>query len=413
MRMDASVNIGAVCGPTFSALSSLCTLDAVRKPAFRSFASNFSSSKTTGKLNSLVWRLAKDHRTHPLTSCHAVTESSIHLLQHDVTHALHLTRQRFLEEISPCILDEEVSLAKVALLIAAEDEAFHLLNSEKDMIAVQREGYSSIVSSTPPSPLIGNGEGASISLGGISISDWLAKLDHLSHQVEAQLGSITTKPSTVSILKAMHTVLFKLKGFSRRSHLSTDSRAFYLHLVLNHGCAFAVMLGILFMELGKRLGLTMYGGVSGENFLIWPAMEGKQMAFEPREGCKAWFLADNNNETSLSQNSAQLVQGTRPKPTIQDKLKPASNRQILQIILQNLKRLHWSRACKGLTLTSPLHPVTSLPRGPPSLLRPQELRYRLVSYFSRAGVVPSCQLEVILNKHSGPAGLLWQRRKGY
>eukprot|EP00246_Nothoceros_aenigmaticus_P010781 TRINITY_DN2761_c0_g2_i10.p1 TRINITY_DN2761_c0_g2~~TRINITY_DN2761_c0_g2_i10.p1 ORF type:complete len:183 (-),score=13.42 TRINITY_DN2761_c0_g2_i10:249-797(-) len=103
------------------------------------------------------------------------------------------------------------------------------------------------------------------------------------------------------------------------------------------------------------------------------------MAFEPREGCKAWFLADNNNETSLSQNSAQLVQGTRPKPTIQDKLKPASNRQILQIILQNLKRLHWSRACKGLTLTSPLHPVTSLPRGPPSLLRPQELRLAMAA----------------------------------
>lgn len=138
-----------------------------------------------------------------------------------------------------------------ALLIAAEDEAFLSMNNQKDLMAVQQEGRMPVVSSPPKTTTVfGKGGGAAgLHLGGIPLSDWLAKFDHLSRQVEAHLGSNANERTTVAILKSMNTVIFKLLGFTRKTYLSTDSRSFYLQHVLNHGCASGTcMLSLLGMS---------------------------------------------------------------------------------------------------------------------------------------------------------------------
>ena len=72
-------------------------------------------------------------------------------------------------------------------------------------------------------------------LAGKSISQWLAELDAIAKEVEAELVEREIGCHLVEVLEAVNTVLFKSRGF-KRSPVLIDSKCAYLHTVLSSGC---------------------------------------------------------------------------------------------------------------------------------------------------------------------------------
>ncbi|KAJ6704424.1 TRANSGLUTAMINASE FAMILY PROTEIN [Salix viminalis] len=211
-------------------------------------------------------------------------------------------REKFTQEISFQSKDKDISLAKALLYIASEDEAFITLNQEINACSLQYERRDvSVASNAQEWDCV-----EQMPLAGKTISQWVSELDDITKEVEAELVS-----------------------------RDIDSKYSYLHTVLSTRCGSAILLSIIYIEVCRRLGLTIVGSRVGEDFLIWPQMG----------------------------NLEELFKG---------------------IALANLIRLHWKRASRsnpGLMLTSPLRhahntdeKLIKVHNSSIPLLRPQDLR---------------------------------------
>lgn len=288
-------------------------------------------------------------------------------------------RKKFCDEISFGVKDREISLAKAMLLIAVEDEAFMSYNRDMDARAVVKEGREA------PSLSKVTYEWASLDafpLAGRSITAWLSELDIIAKQVEAELVSKEIGCHLVQVLEAVNFVLFDLRGFTRSSLLNNPKQS-YLHQVLKFASGSGIMLSIIYIEVCRRLGVTIVGARVGEEFLIWPKTEYTEELFQLSEG-ESWF-AKVNGGCVKHPGSKAFDLNSRSLPDIE----LGSNRDIVAVALANLKRLYWKRASRahpGLLLTSPLRPVHHTSDQPSKFdnsnaltLRPQELRLSIMS----------------------------------
>ncbi|KAI3828535.1 hypothetical protein L1987_02636 [Smallanthus sonchifolius] len=278
-------------------------------------------------------------------------------------------RANFTQEISFQLKDKDISLAKTLLHISAEDEAFIAFNREMDANSFQNEREGSKLSSDDQDL----SQSESMLMAGKKLEDWLSELDAIAKEVEVELISRDIGCHLIEVLEAVNKVLFDSMGFKRSNIV--DSKCSYLHSVLSSKCSSAILLSIIYIEVCRRLNLTIVGSCVGEDFLIWPQTGNPEELFKVTSGHSLFGIVngqcvDNPKSKASDVNSSSLLG-----------LDIATNRDIIGIYLANLIRLHWKRASRtnrGLMLTSPLRPVhddktdgSSIP-----LLRPQDLRFQ-------------------------------------
>eukprot|EP00268_Persea_americana_P020033 TRINITY_DN2031_c0_g1_i1.p1 TRINITY_DN2031_c0_g1~~TRINITY_DN2031_c0_g1_i1.p1 ORF type:complete len:448 (-),score=75.19 TRINITY_DN2031_c0_g1_i1:646-1989(-) len=308
-----------------------------------------------------------------------------------------LARENFTREISFRSKDKDISLAKALLFVAAEDEAFMSFNRNMDARSILNERRDAPFTFDTNSER--NGLEA-IPLAGKSISWWLNELDVIAKEVEAELVSRDIGCHLAVVLEAVNVVLFQSRGFKRHP-LLVDSKFSYLHTVLSSGNGSAIMLSVIYIEVCRRLGITIIGSRVGEEFLIWPQTGNLEELFKVSSG-HSWFATVNG----------RCVEDPRSKAFDLDSesllgLDSATNRDIIGITLANLIRLYWKRASRmnhGLMLTSPLRPVFSgdekssnMDGSKVPLLRPQDLRLAIMA----------CERLLILQPHN------WALRKDH
>ncbi|CAL9163238.1 uncharacterized protein LOC103982007 isoform X2 [Musa acuminata AAA Group] len=291
---------------------------------------------------------------------------------------LRLAREKFTQEISFRSEDKDLSLAKALLLVAAEDEAFLSFNRDMDACSLLSERKGATGQFKALSEVT---DVEDISLAGKTISGWLKELDVIAAEVKAELISREIGCHLLEVLEAVNVVLFDSRGF-RRFPVLVDSKFSYLHTVLSYGCGSAIMFSIIYIEVCRRLGVTVVGSRVGEDFLIWPQSGNLVELFRSASGHSLFATINGRCVKDPRSKASELDSGSLLRLDI------ATNRDIIGIALANLIRLHWKRASKanhGLMLTSPLRPVhpgkdkanmgdTSLP-----LLRPQELRLAIMA----------------------------------
>lgn len=297
-------------------------------------------------------------------------------------------RQIFAREISAQSKDSDISIAKVLLTIAAEDEAFLAFNREMDAMSFLREKENvvqdqsdseqeleSVQDQSYPSKTDSEEEEL-LQLDGKSISQWLSELDAISKEVEAELVSRDIGCHSVQLLEAVNTVLFDTRGFQRTSKsLTLDPKFSYLHSVLDSRCGTAFLFSVIYIEVCQRLGLPIVGARVGEEFLIWPKTENPEELFKVTSG-QSLFAIINGRCVDDPGSMASDLTGK----SLLD-LDVATNRDIIGIALANLIRVHWRRASKpspGLMLTSPLSQLNNSVSNFP-LLRPQDLRLAIAA----------------------------------
>lgn len=354
--------------------------------AFLSMLSRVQETITSGFIWTTGVQSASSFSKRARVFCSAsrVSASVFNLSENEVV--LKQARLRFREEVAFRKQDQDISLAKAMLLISAEDEAFISLNREKDRLAACSEGRDLPGSRVEASGATSDG----LLLAGKSMSMWLSRFDFLAKEVRDILAVKGNCHKPVEVLRAVHTVLFELEDF-KRSVTDLDPKSFYLHLTMTLGSGSGLMLSVIYMEVCRRLDITMKGAKVGSEILIWPLVENMQECFEPFGGGKSWFLdviAVQHQSHLLDSILGGLSHGS--SVPLMPTMKIASNRDIVEMALTNLKNLHWKDACKarpGFTLTDPLHPLlyangrlvdhTELAVG--ALLRPHNLRLALMA----------------------------------
>ncbi|CAH2078556.1 unnamed protein product [Thlaspi arvense] len=297
-------------------------------------------------------------------------------------------RKMFAREISTQSKDSEISIAKVLLYIAAEDEAFLAFNRKMDAKSLVREKENVQDKSAPSKTDSEERESVQsdqsetdseelLQLDGKSIPEWLSELDAISKEVEAELVSrrMSCDSDPVQVLEAVNAVLFDLRGFKRTS-IALDPKDSYLHSVLNCRCGTAFLFSVIYIEVCQRLGVPIVGARVGEEFLIWPKTENPEELFKTTSG-QSLFGMVNGRCVDDPRSMASDLTGK----SLLD-LDIATNRDIIGIALANLIRVHWRRASKpspGLMLTSPLSQLNNINISSFPVLRPQDLRLAIAA----------------------------------
>lgn len=281
-------------------------------------------------------------------------------------------RANFTQEISFQSKDKDISLAKTLLHISTEDEAFIALNREMDAHSLENERKGSKVSFDGQDP----NHKKSMFMAGKNSEEWLLELDTIAKEVEVELISRDIGCHLIEVLEAVNKVIFESRGFKRSPVV--DSKCSYLHYVLSSKCGSAILLSIIYIEVCRRLNLTIVGSRVGEDFLIWPQTGNPEELFKVNSGHSLFGIVNGRCVEDPRSKASDLNSNSLLGLDI------ATNRDIIGIYLANLIRLHWKRASRmnrGLMLTSPLRPVdddktdgSSIP-----LLRPQDLRLAIMA----------------------------------
>ncbi|KAM3379597.1 putative protein isoform X1 [Capsicum galapagoense] len=314
----------------------------------------------------------------PMASSTALAETQWSSRAKFYTEVLKDAREKFMQEISFQSKDQDISLSKALLYIAYEDEAFMTFNREMDVYSLQNERRSaSLASDSLDWKCV-----EAMPLNGKNMSEWMAELDSIAREVEVELVPRDIGCHLVEVLDAVNVVLFKSRGF-KRSSVILDSKCSYLHSVLSSGYCSAILLSVIYIEVCRRLSLTIVGSGIGKEFLIWPQTGNPEELFKVTSGHSLFGIVNGkcvNDPRSMASdiNSNSLSE-----------LEIATNRDIIGIALANLMRIHWkcaSRANHGLMLTSPLRSVDKsdekFNKANPSrvpLLRPQDLRLAIMA----------------------------------
>ncbi|KAF7127503.1 hypothetical protein RHSIM_Rhsim11G0035500 [Rhododendron simsii] len=264
------------------------------------------------------------------------------------------------------------------LYISAEDEAFMAFNREKDACSLQSERRDTLVKSNAQE----YDSVEAIPLAGKSIREWLIELDTIAKEVKAELVSRDIGCHLVEVLEAVNLVLFKSRGFNRPPVLINPKNS-YLHSVLSSGCGSAILLSIIYIEVCRRLHLTIVGSRVGEEFLIWPQSGNPEELFKVTSGHSLFGVVNGRCVDDPRSKASDLSNNSLSGLDI------ATNRDIIGIALANLIRLHWKRASRsnhGLMLTSPLRPVcdgndkfSNIDCSNFPLVRPQDLRLAIMA----------------------------------
>eukprot|EP00243_Klebsormidium_subtile_P003032 TRINITY_DN16168_c0_g1_i1.p1 TRINITY_DN16168_c0_g1~~TRINITY_DN16168_c0_g1_i1.p1 ORF type:complete len:528 (-),score=83.04 TRINITY_DN16168_c0_g1_i1:362-1945(-) len=238
---------------------------------------------------------------HLRVSCLQQSESSgLRSPSYTASEAIKISRCRFKEELSK--KDEDIDLAKSALLIAAEDQAQEVWNFCKKLsAAIKEEREPPVLPSTFASAKrdvnisIGSDGPLQLRVGGHTVDYWLGFLSAIGREVETrfvhQYGEDGAR-SPLRLITLVNDILFREFGFNGKIR-SGDVRNSYLHLTLQTGRGTATMMSIIYIEVLKRVGLKMVGApISSEYFLCWPMIEGVQIAFDPNHSGHGYLRND-------------------------------------------------------------------------------------------------------------------------
>lgn len=163
----------------------------------------------------------------------------------------------------------------------------------------------------------------------VAAAPYLARLDAIAAAVRGALGDDGDVRAAVS---AINRQLFEVEGFRGNERDYYDPRNSYLNEVLDRKLGIPITLSLVYMEVGRRAGMTVHGvGLPG-HFLVAVATGGGLVLVDP-------FYAGREMTPEDCQERLDRVYGglVRLEPRM---LAPVSRRHILIRILNNLKTIY-------------------------------------------------------------------------
>lgn len=165
----------------------------------------------------------------------------------------------------------------------------------------------------------------------LDVDRYLELVDEWAQEITSSLGE---DAGTEEILQALNDLMFDKKGFSGNSIDYYDPRNSFISDVLERRTGIPISLSIIYIELGRRLGLKIEGVSFPGHFLVKVPYLGGEIVLDPY-----------NHGISLSaENLLQRLNNMMDTETETDTLAPflqtASKKDILVRMLSNLKGIY-------------------------------------------------------------------------
>lgn len=165
----------------------------------------------------------------------------------------------------------------------------------------------------------------------VNIPNWLCYLDVMAEELTPRVDPDDT-PRTVARLNEY---LFVEKGFRGNCGQYYDERNSYLHEVLRRRLGIPITLSLLYMELGRRIGLPVQGvGLPG-HFIVRVDQEDGPMYLDPFNGGVPLTQTDCHKKV-IEVCGREMALGM-------EHLQPMEPRRLLVRMLRNLKWIHLRR----------------------------------------------------------------------
>lgn len=138
---------------------------------------------------------------------------------------------------------------------------------------------------------------------------------------------------------ALNQFLFEDLGYWGNTDDYYDPRNSYLNEVMDRKTGIPITLSILYMEIGRRIGLPLEGVSFPGHFLVRVQLRGGMLVLDPFAG------GAPQSETELRERLKRVIpEGASDVPVaelpLDQFLEPATKRQILSRLLRNLKSIH-------------------------------------------------------------------------
>lgn len=162
----------------------------------------------------------------------------------------------------------------------------------------------------------------------LNVGDYLDRLNSMSEEIKSRL-SADYSPSEA--IQSMNDYLFAKQGFSGNQENYYDPKNSYLSDVLDRKTGIPITLSIIYMEIGRRLGLQLHGlGMPG-HLIIGYRFEDELKLLDP-------FNAGAS--LTMQQCQERVKAMTNGGPFRSEFLRPMENRQIIWRMLNNLKGIY-------------------------------------------------------------------------
>jgi len=172
---------------------------------------------------------------------------------------------------------------------------------------------------------------------GLDVDRYLGEIERMAIRLRARMPQANAAEEKVV---ALNQFLFDDLGYWGNTDDYYDPRNSYLNEVIDRKTGTPISLSILYMELGRRIGLPLEGVSFPGHFLVRLRLRGGTLVLDPFAG------GAPQSGTELRERLQRVIPegaagGVAPGELPLDQfLEPASNRQILARVLRNLKGIY-------------------------------------------------------------------------
>ena len=178
----------------------------------------------------------------------------------------------------------------------------------------------------------------------LDVAAYLVRLDDMAAALKRRLRPDISHADTII---ALNRFLFDEQGFAGDAANYYDVRNSFLNEVLDRKRGIPITLGVVYLEIGRRIGLPVQGVSFPAHFLVKCALREGTVVLDPyARGASLGF-------DELRQRVKALRNGVMPtRSMVTDMLAAASNKEIIMRILRNLKGIYqhhkeWAKALRA------------------------------------------------------------------
>ncbi|MEN3353451.1 MAG: hypothetical protein V7640_1609 [Betaproteobacteria bacterium] len=187
----------------------------------------------------------------------------------------------------------------------------------------------------------------------LDIDGYLQHIDTMGATLRRRLRSDI---STTEALLALNRYVFEELGFSGNADDYYDPRNSYLNDVIDRKLGIPITLAVLYIEIGRRIGLALHGVSFPSHFLVKCVLREGAIILDPYARGASLGLED------LQQRLQALVKDVEVDQTVLNTmLAPASPRDIFARMLRNLRAIHLSKGDRLKALNASSRIITLVP----------------------------------------------------
>ena len=165
----------------------------------------------------------------------------------------------------------------------------------------------------------------------LNVAAYLSRIEELAHMLRLRIDEDDSVPERIS---ALNQFLFGDLGFAPNSENYYDPRNSFLNEVLERRTGIPITLCVIYMELGRKIGLPLQGVSFPGHFLVKCAVNEGAVVLDPYSGGISLGLAD------LQKRLRDVRGGEVSRAIVAELLVSASNKEIIVRLLRNLKAIY-------------------------------------------------------------------------